>query len=130
MHDLFFNCLYIQLLTYPILLVGRLVIDTKSENAIHLSVLKGALVSCTITVPDGNDSTIGIYYDLDLRPGDSVNFADYLAIKSYSYTSITNYMHSATKGSTLVEISSQADAFLVEGQQKNFTCASIGEYGH
>ena len=58
-----FACLIIQLLTYPIVHVGRLVIDIKSKNA-HLSVLKGALVSCTISVPDG--STIGIYYDLNL----------------------------------------------------------------
>ena len=122
-------CLFIQLLTYPIVPVGRLVIDTESENAIHLSVLKGALVSCTIKVPDGNDSTIGIYYNLDLIIGDSINFADHCTIILYIITFITNYMHLARRGSTLVEISSQADAFLIEGQQKNFTCASVGEYG-
>ena len=42
--------------------VGRLVIDT-SEN-VHLSVLRGALVSCTIRLADGN--TIGVYYQMDL----------------------------------------------------------------
>ena len=42
--------------------VGRLVIDT-SEN-VHLSVLRGALVSCTIRLTDG--STIGVYYQMDL----------------------------------------------------------------
>ena len=114
-------------MTYPVLLVGRLVIDTESKNAIHLSVLKGALVSCTIKVPDGNDTTIGIYYHFDLTTGDSINFADYVAIK---YTLSHPLQHSASRGSTLEEISSQADAFLVEGQQKNFTCASVGEYDH
>ncbi len=42
--------------------VGRLVLDT-SEN-VHLSVLRGALVSCTIRL--GDDSMIGVYYEMDL----------------------------------------------------------------
>jgi hypothetical protein len=42
--------------------VGRLIIDT-SEN-VHLSVLRGALVSCTIRLAD--NSTIGVYYEMDL----------------------------------------------------------------
>ena len=39
----------------------------------------------------------------------------------------TNYIHSVSRGSTLVGISPQSDAFLVEGQQKNFTCDSVGK---
>ena len=59
-HDLLFIHLTVDLH------VGHLIIDTESEDA-HLSVLKGALVSCTISLPNG--TTIGIYFNLDLALG-------------------------------------------------------------
>ncbi len=76
-------CLFIQLLTFPIMHVGRLELTTESKNAIHLSVLRGALVSCTISVPDG--STVGIYFHLDLSSiGESESILLIIINLSYS----------------------------------------------